>query len=185
MSWYEIFKFLHVVFAIAWLGGGLVMVVLAIAAYGKDPAESLRIIKNVLYLGNRVFLPSAAGALVTGILMSVVAPISLWGQAWLILGLLGWATTFTIGNWFIRPRAERLVALEAKEGASANVLALSQEMLSIAKFDYIMLFTIVADMVIKPLWSDWYVILIFLLVIAAGAWFFLAPVLRPQIPARA
>ena len=185
MSWYEIFKFLHVAFSIAWIGGGLVMVILAIAAYGKDPAESLRIIKNVLYLGNRVFLPSAAGALVTGILTASFAPFSLWGQAWLILGLLGWAATFTIGNWFIRPRAERFVALEAKEGASANVIALGQEMLSIAKFDYIMLFTVVADMVIKPIWSDWYVILIFLLVIAAGAWFFLVPVLRPQIPARA
>lgn len=185
MTVYELFKYIHVVAAIAWLGGGLVMIILAMAAYGKDSAESLRIIKNVLYLGNRVFLPAAGIALLSGIIMALVAPASLWGQAWLIVGLLGWATTFTVGNWIIRPRAERLVAMEAKEGASPAVLALSQEMLQIAKFDFIMLFTIVADMVIKPIWSDWYVILVFLLVIGAAGWYFLTPVLRPQLPARA
>ncbi len=180
MTSYLVFKFLHVAFAIAWLGGGLAMVILAMAAERKNDAPGqLAIIRNVIFLSNRLFVPAALAALVTGVIATSI--IGLWGQAWVIFGLLGFAATFSLGLFVIKPRADRYAAMAEAEGATPAVTAIGRQILEIARFDYVLLFVIVADMVLKPQWREVLTILLMLAVIAAAGWLFLRNVFQQMI----
>src|SRR4051812_29948799 len=96
MDWYTLVKFLHVAFAIIWLGGALSLIVLGAAAYrASKTAEFTSVIRNVVYMAPRVFVPSGLAVLVMGLIMAFLG--DLWGQLWVILGLVGFAVTFGLG----------------------------------------------------------------------------------------
>jgi len=64
------------------------------------------------------------------------------------------------------------------DGVSPNVVATCREILTIAKFDLVLLFTVIADMVLKPSGSDWPVLLLMVLVLAAAGILWMVPALR-------
>ena len=55
-----------------------------------------------------------------------------------------------------------------------------RKLLQVAKFDYTMLFMVVADMVLKPSWTDFVSLGFIVLVLAAGVFFFLLNGLRSE-----
>ncbi len=60
METYEFVKFLHVVSAILWIGGGFVLVFLGMVADRQSDREGyLRIVRHVVYLSPRFFIPSS------------------------------------------------------------------------------------------------------------------------------
>jgi hypothetical protein len=66
----------------------------------------------------------------------------------------------------------------AARGLAPDVVATCREILAIAKFDMVLLFTIVADMVLKPQPSHWPTLLLMALALLAAAAAFLPPVFR-------
>jgi len=180
---YDLVKFLHVVCAVLWIGSLTGFAILGIRAdKAGDNAEFGRIIGYVLFFAARVFTPASILLVLLGITMSAMV----WGFAplWILIGLAGFAATFTTGFFVLRPRAEKLAALMAKEGASAAVVAQGREFLTIGKFDVVMLFVVIADMVFKPGLGDWLLLLIMVVVLTAAAWLFLVPVFRASAPAK-
>jgi uncharacterized membrane protein len=173
MDWYyEIAKYLHIVFAIGWLGGGLALVMLgAKAQRAKDGEEYVRVIRNMLYLAERLFVPGALLALIFGAIAAWLA--GFYWQEWIVIGLIGFAITFGLGIGVLKPSGDKLVAQADKEGASPDVVRQSARILRIAKFDYVMLFTIVFDMVFKPTFADWGILVAMAVVVAGGALLFL------------
>lgn len=182
MDWGSLFKFVHVSAAIVWIGAGVGLIVLGIAARrATDRDGYIRVIQQVIFLAPRLFVPSSIAAFVSGALTAyfngwdLTTPSNLW----LWLGLIGFAATFVTGNFFIRPRAERVEKIIAAEGVGSDRgYAVSNEVLLIAQFDYLMLFLVVADMVMKPSAADWPLLLAFAIVLIGGVAYFLAPVLR-------
>ncbi len=173
-------KFLHVAASILWIGAGVGLVVLGIAADRAREREAfLRIISNIVFLAPRIFMPMSLATLVFGIAAAWMS----WGfgTLWIVLGLIGWAVTFVTGNFFLKPRADRVAAIMAKEGASDNAVAVGREMIMLAKFDYIMLFVVVADMVFKPTLNDVPVLVAMGVVIVLSAVAFVVPVLRRPV----
>jgi uncharacterized membrane protein len=182
MSWYDLFKFVHVAASIVWVGGGLTFVALvAMANRRGEQAEVLRIFKTMVPYANRVFMQAAIVALVSGVVMLLILPQIGWGSPWILFGILGFAVTGYLGGSQLGPRTARIIDLEAKEGASPATMALVAEVTQIARFDIILLFTIVADMVIKPMWPNWIVVILFLAIVAGAGYYFLAPILRPPV----
>jgi uncharacterized membrane protein len=148
MDYYFFLKFLHVFLIIIWLGGGFGLVILAIRAdRARADAELAHIVQQVIFM-TKVFIPAALAAFVPGIVMVFLT----WSfsDLWVIIGLTGFALTFATGMLVLKPRADRIGALIAAEGISPAVVEQSRQILQIAKFDFVMLFIIVADMVIKP-----------------------------------
>jgi uncharacterized membrane protein len=177
MDAYALIKFLHVSSAIVWIGAGVGMVVLGIAADRQRDREGfVRIIRYVGFMAPRVFVPTSLATLILGIIAAWME----WGfvHLWVVLGLAGFAATFITGNFLLGPRAVKIEKIVAAEGVSENALALGRELLTIAKFDYVMLFMVVADMVFKPLPSDWLVLAVMAIVIIAAAVAFLVPAFR-------
>lgn len=70
--------------------------------------------------------------------------------------------------------AGRLMA----EGKLAEAALVGRQLMQVAKFDYVMLFVVVADMVFKPYWTDFVALGVFAVVLGAAAYFFLGSGLR-------
>ena len=177
MDIYEFVKFLHVASAIVWVGGGFAFIVLATVAQRQNNNDDyVRIVRYVVYLSPRFFIPASLAALVFGVVAAWIE----WSFAdlWIDLGIAGWFSTFVTGNFLIRPRAEKIEATVARTGVTDQAVAIGRQLLNIARFDFLVLFVIVANMVIKPTLADWIVLLVMAAVIVAGAFLFIMPAVR-------
>jgi uncharacterized membrane protein len=91
MSLYELFLTVHILGAIAWIGSGFLLLVLANgAARAGDPEAIGKIIDDTTPLANRLFIPASLVTLVMGIALTIEGPWSL-GHLWIALGLAGLA----------------------------------------------------------------------------------------------
>ena len=168
MDWYSIVKFLHIVSAILWVGGGFVLFLLGMLAERAGNIEDkLQAMRASGQLGGRFFAPMSMLTLLFGLIMC-----GFWvgfSDLWIIIGLVGYATTFSIGMFIFKPTGERMGAMIAKEGVTPAVLAIGQRMMSAARFDYAVMLVIVADMVLKPTIHDVGILAGMILVLVVGA----------------
>lgn len=183
MDIYTLLKFLHIAVATAWLGGGFVLVLLAIMAErAQDEGRLMAAVNQVVAIAPRVFVPGSALVLVFGVLMVWLGGLA-WGDAWIVLGFLGILATGGLGALVLTPLAERSKALAATPGQEREALAVARRLLTLAKFDLVMLFSIVLLMVAKPGWSDWPLLLVVAAVVALAGLAFLRPERRVPVAA--
>jgi uncharacterized membrane protein len=150
-DWYALFKLVHVVGAVVWVGGGLTLTILAMRAErSSDPGEMATIARQAAFAGERIFAP--VGLLV--FLMGIAMVINLhwgWGTTWIVIGLVGYAVTFLTGLLVLGPQAKRIGQLiETKGAEAAETQAAIQRILLLARIDMGVLLLVVADMVLKP-----------------------------------
>jgi len=177
MDWYSIFKFLHVASAVIWIGGAFIMVILGVKAdRANNDTEIVGVVRQVAWAAERIYVPSSVATLVFGLIVAWLG--GLWGYLWVILGLVGVAATIAMGVVVLTPRAKNVEHGFAASGVTPDIVVVSREILTIAKFDLVLLFTVIADMVLKPSTSDWLLLLIMVIVLAAAAYVWLRPVLR-------
>ena len=178
MDWYTIFKFLHVASAVCWVGGGVIMMYLGLLGErAKDVDAQMTVVKQTASLATTWFIPASLATVVLGIITATIG--GLWSEAWVVLGLLGFAATFSTGFFVIRPAADTIAKLET-EGKRDLAMGHGKKLLQVSKFDYVMLFTVIADMVLKPAWSDIVLLVVMAVVLAAGAALFLLPALSAK-----
>lgn len=159
----------HIVCVILWVGGGMGLLVGAeIARRKHGDAGALPIIDVVALLGPAYFVPVSLLTMLSGAAAAWFGPG--FGELWIILGLAGFAATFVTGLLVIKPRAEAIAALTRNGLANqGTVLAKSLDLLTIARFDYVILFLVVLVMVIKPAASDTALLAVFAVIAALGA----------------
>ena len=177
MDWYVLLKFLHVSSAVIWIGGAFIMIMLGIKAdRGKDDAEFVGVVRQVAWAGERIYVPASISTLIFGVATATVG--GLWSNLWVILGLVGVAATIALGIAVLTPRAKKAEAGFKAGGVTPAVVAICRDILTIAKFDAVLLFTVVADMVLKPGFGDWVIVAIMAVVIVAAAALWLTPAFR-------
>jgi uncharacterized membrane protein len=149
---YDALKFVHVLAAVVWVGGGLFVQYqatrltragdpLRLAAFGQDAAKA----------GNQVFMPASLLALLMGISMVLYSPALGFSTTWILIGLLGYAATFVTGAFFLGPTAGKLGrAMEAEGPESPAVQAGIARIMTISRIDAVVLILVIADMVFKP-----------------------------------
>ena len=183
MDWYTIVKFLHVASAVIWIGGAFIMEMLgACAERSKSDTELVAVVLQVAWAGERIYVPASIATLIFGVTAATLG--GLWGSLWVILGLVGVAITIGLGIAVLTPRAKKAEAGNKAGGATPAVVAISREILTIAKFDMVLLFTVIADMVLKPQVGDWALLVVMAVVLIAAAAVWLTPVFR-RAPAAA
>jgi uncharacterized membrane protein len=145
-------KFLHVLAAVLWVGGGFAVILTSILMIRRSTAEAqLGLIRATLLLGPRLFIPTSLITLTSGLALMFVAG---WGwQPFTVLGLAGVVFTAGFGGLFLAPSAERVLKIDAAEGAMAALPQLYR-LQRLALWDYSMQFAIVFLMVVKPGWQD-------------------------------
>lgn len=171
MDFYSVAKFLHVICAIAWVGGGLTMLANSIiATRTKGELETLRTLEIMDGLAKVWFIPASMLTLVFGAITATLG--GLWTDAWVLLGLAGFASTFITGIAIFEPVGKQIGQLVAA-GKMDEALAKGRFLMRVGKFDYTVMLLVVADMVLKPYWSDLAILATFAVVLLAGAFFFL------------
>ena len=149
--WYAVFKMVHVGVAIFWIGGGLLLTVLAVRAErARDLEEITRIARQAAFAGEKLFAPAGMIVLLMGIAMMVNINWG-WGKFWIVAGLVGYAATFVTGVGVLSPLAKKIDELITEKGATApETQAAIQRILLVARIDVGVLLLVVADMVTKP-----------------------------------
>lgn len=149
--WYALFKFVHVSFAVVWVGGGMLLTILAIVAERQsDPMEIVLVARQAALVGEKLFAPAGLVVFLMGVAMMLNTNWG-WGKFWIVAGLIGYATTFVTGVAVLSPLAKKIKASAEENGPTdALTLALISRILLIARVDVAVLMLVIADMVTKP-----------------------------------
>ena len=150
-SWYLVFKSIHVLAAVLWLGGGAMITVLAWRAQrAKDNLQLLQIGKQAEWLSMRVFVPASLVVLAMGIVLMAKGDWG-YGNFWTLFGLIAWGVSFVVGAAFLGPESGKLARLiETKGPEDPAVIARLNRIISVARTDVVLILLIAADMVAKP-----------------------------------
>jgi uncharacterized membrane protein len=149
--WYAAFKFVHIAFAVIWIGGGALLTILALVAERKDdPMEVVLVARQAALVGEKLFAPAGLVVFLMGVAMMLNTNWG-WGTFWIDAGLVGYAITFITGVAVLAPLAKRIKTSAEENGPTDPLtLALISRILLIARIDVAMLFLVIADMVTKP-----------------------------------
>ena len=150
-NWYAVFKTVHVLLAVVWVGGGVLLTILAIVADRRnDPHEVATIARQAVFVGEKIFAPAGLLVFLMGISMMLNTNWG-WGKFWVVAGLIGYAATFVNGIAVLTPLAKKVSKLLDEKGAEApETQAAIGRVLLIARIDVAVLLLVVADMVTKP-----------------------------------
>jgi hypothetical protein len=146
---YDFLKFLHVSFAIAWVGGGLMLTILAeFALRSKIPGRAAEFAREAGLIGQRFFAPLAL--LVLGLGFWLIHEGQIGYPTWIVVGLVGFGLSFVVGVAFLGPQAKQLAKLiEANGPDDPAVRAKVRRIVGISRVDLVILFTVVFFMVTK------------------------------------
>jgi uncharacterized membrane protein len=150
-NWYSLFKAVHVVLAVIWVGGGASIMIHAIRAQAsRDPEGIVTVAKQAAFMGEKVFAPVGLVTFLMGIAMMINTSWG-WGHFWIIAGLIGYASTFIVGIAILSPLAKKIDESAEKNGAThPETIALIDRIMLIARFDVAILMLVIVDMVTKP-----------------------------------
>jgi uncharacterized membrane protein len=150
-DWYAVFKAIHVTFAVIWVGGGFSIMINAIRAQRTwDPKQVVTVAQQAAFLGEKIFAPAGLVVFLMGIAMMINTSWG-WGHFWIVVGLLGYATTFGIGIGVLSPLAKKIERSAVENGPEhPETLALIDRIMLIGRFDIGVLLIVVLDMDTKP-----------------------------------
>ena len=171
MTRYELLLALHIAATIIWLGAGFVLGLLILGAErAGDRAKEASYHQDVGWLSTRLFIPASLSTFVFGLLLVADGSWSL-DQLWIAIGLAGWLASFLMGFFFFKPEAERIGALAQEHGPGHPEVGRRVHRLNVIdRFQLVILFLVVADMVIKPTGDDGAVLIAgALILVAVGA----------------
>ena len=149
---YQLFKFVHVAAAIAWLGAGLAFQVMnARVAATRDPTAIGVMSEQGEWFGKMYFSVASVVTLVAGVAMVLVSDGIGFGDAWITIGFLGIAASIVTGAVLIGRTTNELNTVVDGDGPdSPRVAALQRRLATLGVVDLVILFTVVAVMVWKP-----------------------------------
>ena len=171
MTLYEFLLFVHISATVVWVGAGLCSLVLAIG-YDRDGDEPAirRFLADQERLATRLFIPASLTVVVFGIALVIESDAWTFEYLWIVLGLVGFAATFVTGLFMIKPASERIgAAMEREGGRLTPALRIDiRKLIVMARLDYVVLFLVIADMVLKPTGDDAAVLIVMALIAIAG-----------------
>lgn len=151
MSLYEVLKFIHVLMAVVWVGGGIAIQVFAFrATHSKDPARTAAVAGDAEWVGLRVFMPASILLLIFGIW---AASEGNWdfGKEWISIGFAAFLFSFFLGMAFLRPESGRIKRLVTDRGVEdGEVQRRISRILVFSRIELVVLIVTIWAMVAKP-----------------------------------
>jgi uncharacterized membrane protein len=143
--------FTHILGAVVWVGGGLMLSVIGLRARRSGNVGIIRDFAQTLaYVGLRLFMPAVLVLGVTGVWM-VLAGDGNFGQLWVLFAVGGFALALAIGVGYLSGVAVELERVASEANASLAVVGdlLGRWMAGWGIVLLVLAFT-VWDMVFKP-----------------------------------
>jgi uncharacterized membrane protein len=147
---YTTMKFVHVISAVAWVGGGIMLdMLIAKAQREGSQVELVALLGRTARFGKTFFTPTAILVLLSGIVMASIGDI--FAAPWVSTGFLAIFTSAGLGIGFLGPKSGQLRAMiEARGLKDAEVQALGGRLMLVSRIDLAILAITVALMVFKP-----------------------------------
>lgn len=93
---YDLFKYIHVVGAVIWVGAGAFFQYYATRLTRASDTQKLAgFAKDIEKAGMQLAMPSSLFVLAAGIVMVAYSPAIAFRDLWILVGLLGYAATFS------------------------------------------------------------------------------------------
>ena len=152
MSFNELLKFIHVLAAIAWVGGSVGVMAHAIRVMGPKGSDGNRIdfFRQADLMG-RVFMISAVVAAASGTWL--VIRIEAWGfdQFWISFAFAVFIASAALGMFFFTPQSRKAIAVGEEQGTNnATFQAISRRIGQVSTVETLFLIAVVWAMVVKP-----------------------------------
>jgi hypothetical protein len=152
---YDVYLAVHVASVVVWVGAAFLMALLGLRAQiGADPARKLTYVQDSEWLGLRLFLPSSAVALASGLLLVQEGSWG-YGTLWVLLGIGALALSTVLGMAVFGPGWARIGKLVEDEGVGSD--AVHRRMGVILLFGWVdvgLLAGAIWAMVLKPAGDD-------------------------------
>lgn len=142
----------HVLMAVAWIGGGLMITLQAERSrQAHDEAELVKTAITADFWATRVFIPSAVVLFLCGVGMVIDGHIG-FGKPFVDIGLAGWLVSMGLGSGFLGPQGKTVGQLVDAGGGTidAAILARVNRILWVARVDLVILLFVIVNMVVKP-----------------------------------
>src|SRR5215212_2224336 len=95
-------KFFHILGAMIWIGGGVILSLIGVRARKSEDPHFIREFSRTLsYVGLRVLMPAVIAVLVFGIWLMFISPAWRFTQLWILLALGAFALAFLIGAVYL------------------------------------------------------------------------------------
>ena len=150
MDFYLLFVYIHILAAIAWVGGALAINLLGTrVARSSDPDELPNLGHQIEWLGLRYFLPISIITFVAGVIL--VTQRWSFSQPWISAAMLLWLVSVLLGALYIGPRSKKVAEMFESLGHTSPVArAASARLFMVARLDLLIFLVIVGLMVWKP-----------------------------------
>jgi uncharacterized membrane protein len=148
---YSIYKALHVIAAVIWVGGDITLTTLGIVFERRGDAGTMATLGKVgSWIGVHVYTPAAFAVFAFGVAVVERGGWG-WGHVWIDLALAGWAIATGVGVLFVGPELGRIDRAAAAFGPESEEVARRvRRLFTVFRFDTVLLILIVLDMTVKP-----------------------------------
>lgn len=151
MSYFELLLLGHLLAAMAWVGGDLMIQMFYLRARHAGPEAVARFARDVEWIGLRLLNPASFLVVVFGVLMVIDADFYDFSQFWIYAALAMFGVSFITGAGFLGPESGRIGKLADERGpADPEVQRRIARILLVSRIEFILLVLIVVDMVLKP-----------------------------------
>jgi uncharacterized membrane protein len=154
LTTYETLLWLHVLFAILWVGGNVMLTLIAVRARTSgDSSQLASLFRTLAWFGERYFVPVSLLTLVFGFWIMAEGDWGYGDNPWVVVSLAIYAVAFLIGMLFFGPESKRIVKLLDDDPAAEapDTKKRMARYLNVAHVDASALLVIVFLMAAKPL----------------------------------
>lgn len=114
--------FVHVLAAVVWVGGGVILLFIGLRARSSHRAETISEFAGILpYVGLRVLMPAVILVLITGVWMVLAGSEFHFSQFWVLFGLALFAVAFGIGGIYLSRVGMQMTKVAGTAGAAGLV----------------------------------------------------------------
>ena len=150
MTWHDLWLFLHVTGAIAWVGGaGALQVFGVLTKRAADPAKSAFFVQNAAWTVLRVFLPASVLIFIAGVGLIETGGWD-WSETFIVLGIVLWAAVSLVAFGYLARAMQRAGEQLASEGPSPALGLKIRNLVWISRGLLVVLVVIVFLMTVKP-----------------------------------
>jgi len=151
MSTYEFLLVGHLLAAMTWLGGDLMIQMFYLRARVSGPVAVAQFAKDVEWIGLRVINTAALLVVIFGVLLVIDSEVFEFSQFWVSAALAMFLLSAVTGAAFLGPESGRIGKLSDERGADdPEVQSRIGRVLLISRIEFVLLVLIVIDMVLKP-----------------------------------
>lgn len=148
---YNVYKALHVVSILVWVGGDVTLTTLGIVfERRRDSGALAELGKMGAWVGTRVYTPALFAAFAFGVALIEKGHLG-WSSFWIDFALAGWVVASLVGVGFVGPELGRIDGAAQQFGPeSPEVGRRVKRLFTVFRFDTALLVLIAIDMTAKP-----------------------------------